>query len=130
MSWRVINLVLLAAAVVAVPLSHSALSQKNGGPKGPAPKVQICHFPDESTEGHVIEVSQNAVAAHLAKHGDCTAFEVAEGTRDCRCLTCDEQCQAAAESCRAACDPDDTECLDACAAALTECLAACETAGG
>jgi hypothetical protein len=125
MSWRVVNLALLAAAVVAVPLSHSALSQKkNGGPHGPAPKVQICHFPDDSTVGHVIEVSQNAVAAHIAKHGDCTTF-VTEETGGCRCLTCEEQCQADAESCRAACDPDDTECLDGCAAALTECLAGC-----
>lgn len=120
---RLASLGLLIAVVIAIPLSHSAVSKKNEGPR---PKVPICHFPDDSTEGHVIVVSEAAVAAHLDKHGDCTAFVAGETERGCRCLTCEETCEADAVTCRAECPAEDTQCLAACETGLSTCLAACE----
>jgi hypothetical protein len=121
---RVVNLALLVALAIAIPLSHQALSKKKGN--GPAPKVAICHFPDDEP-GHVIEVSGNAVAAHIEKHGDCTDFSTDEATGVCTCPTCEERCQTdfdVAECEAAGGTPED------CQAALTECLDACATAGG
>jgi hypothetical protein len=62
-------------------VSHLALAAN-----GPAPKVSICHvnsandvLEDEDgvvwTFGRVIEVSENAVEAHVAQHGDGTSYE-------------------------------------------------------
>jgi hypothetical protein len=121
MTARILTLLLLLGCVIAIPFSHVVLSAK----KNDAPaKVAICHFPGDSEVGHVIEVSENAVPAHVSKHGDCTAF-VARPNGACRCLTCEEQCQAADARCRAACDEDDTTCLAACATELQQCLADC-----
>ena len=85
---RIVNLVLLTALVIAIPLSHVALSKKKAPKKNgdPPPKVAICHFPDDSDVGHVIKVSENAVAAHVAKHGDCTSFAVSTDTGECTCF--------------------------------------------
>lgn len=61
--------------ITALPMSHVAFAKK-------ADKVQICHATDskdiEANQwtlivGHVIEVSANAVDAHLA-HGDSSAI--------------------------------------------------------
>ena len=50
-----------------------------------ATKVKVCHIPPGNPENaHVIEVSVNAVEAHLA-HGDCLADETAEVGSDCDC---------------------------------------------
>jgi hypothetical protein len=114
---------MLAIGLLAVPLSHSAISAKKKG--APPEKVAICHFPDDSEVGHVIEVSENAVPAHVSKHGDCTEF-VARPNGACRCLTCEESCQRAARRCLAECADGDTACQAACQGALTACLAECE----
>jgi hypothetical protein len=121
MTIRQFSLILLAIALFALPLSHSTTwAQKKNGPP---PKVALCHFPNDKVEGHVIEVSAHAVAAHLSKHGDCTEYVALEGDA-CRCLTCDETCNAAADACTADCT--DSACEAACAADLATCLAACE----
>jgi hypothetical protein len=79
---RLLGLGLIAGCLLAIPLSHSVTWAKKGD--GPPEKVKICHFPDGKTEGHVIEISENAVDAHISKHGDCTTFE----TDDSGACTC------------------------------------------
>lgn len=119
---RPLSLFLLLAALLLVPLSHFVVS----GPPATTPpgKTEICHFGAGETEGTVIEVSNAALAAHLNKHGDCTPFFTnADGS--CRCLTCQEQCLARLEICRAGCDPTDPDCPDACRAAAARCLRGC-----
>jgi hypothetical protein len=73
---RLIILLCVLVFIVALPLSHAIAG------KGPAPKVDICHATDSAVVndagvslvvGHVINVSENAVAAHLA-HGDTLAI--------------------------------------------------------
>ena len=125
---RVVNLVLLTALVIAIPLSHVALSKKKAPKKNgdPPPKVAICHFPDDQP-GHVIVVSENAVAMHIAKHGDCTAFVVLD-TGECLCLTCQELCAAVRDRCRADC-PSLT-CVGECEQAFQQCLLGCNAIGG
>ena len=126
---RIVSFVLLTAVVIAIPLSHSALSMKKAPTKnGPAPKVKICHFPDDQP-GHVIEVSDNAVAMHIAKHGDCTQFTT-DDTGACTCLTCQELCEAARNRCRADC-PSLT-CVGECEQAFQQCVLGCNAfpAGG
>jgi hypothetical protein len=118
---RLFGLGLIAGCLLAIPWSH-ATAQKKGGP--PA-KVSICHFPGGSAVGHVIEVSENAVEAHVSKHGDCTQY-LARENGACRCLTCDELCLAAARRCAAECAPGDSACVAACRATFNECTADCE----
>jgi hypothetical protein len=76
---RMLFVVCVAALLAALPASHFALAN------GPAPKVSICHVNsangvgvDESDApvffGRVIEVSENALATHLAQHGDSTEY--------------------------------------------------------
>jgi hypothetical protein len=121
-----LTLAALVGCIIAIPFSHSILSAKK---KAAPVKVAICHFPDDSEVGHVIEVSENAVAAHESKHGDCTTF-LARPNGACRCMTCEELCQAAAERCRAACAAGDTTCLAECETELTQCLADCAPDNG
>ena len=82
---RLLGLGVIVGCLLAIPLSHSVSAKKKKGAGHPA-KVSICHFPDDKTEGHVIEVSENAVAAHVSHHGDCTTFVVSEETGGCRCV--------------------------------------------
>ena len=72
---RLIILVCVVALLVALPMSHMAFAAKKV-------KVDICHVTDSVVVnlagvslvvGHVINVSENAVAAHLA-HGDILAI--------------------------------------------------------
>ena len=136
---RLVSLALLIALVIVIPLSHTAMSKK-AKKKGRA-KVSICHFSacdcadptDDLLHGHVIRVSRRALAAHLAKHGDCTEFvrETNESGREiCRCLTCQELCAAALESCQADCPPCSTTPMDPCLAdcqqAFQMCLTGCD----
>jgi hypothetical protein len=77
---RVLFVVCVVAFLAALPASHFALAN------GPAAKVFICHVNsangvgidpasgDPVFFGRVIEVSENAIAAHLAQHGDSTEF--------------------------------------------------------
>jgi hypothetical protein len=127
MTSRQLTLFALACFVLAIPLSHSAISKKKAAKKnGLAPKVALCHFSDDedSDAGHVINVSANAVPAHLEKHGDCTQF--AEGDDGaCRCLTCEELCEAANQQCVAGCGPQDQECLATCQLELDQCIIDC-----
>ena len=125
---RIVNLVLLTALVIAIPLSHVALSKKKAPKKNPAPpKVAICHFPDDQP-GHVIRVSANAVAAHVAKHGDCTSFAVDIESGECTCVgqSCEEDCDDEQQRCRENCGSTPTiACLQACTAAHMQCLFNC-----
>ena len=124
MTSRQLTLFALACFVLAIPLSHSAISaKKKAAKKKAAPaKVALCHFSGDDPIGHVIEVSSNAVAAHVEKHGDCTQFEaLANGA--CRCLTCEELCQSAFDRCAAGCS--DPLCIDECIAADKRCNLAC-----
>jgi len=68
---RLIVVLLVAAFIIALPMSHSASAAKKA-------KVDICHATDSFVVpsngvtlivGHVINVSESAVDAHLA-HGD------------------------------------------------------------
>ena len=129
MKSRLFTLGLLAICMVMIPLSHSAMSKKKAGKKnGPPVKVAICHFPDDQTVGHVIEISENAVAAHLAKHGDCVDFR-ARPNGACRCLTCTEQCRLDRARCEDACD-DNPTCIRRCNAAADDCVRGCNRIGG
>lgn len=68
----------VVALCLALSVSHNALA----GKKGPAPKVDICHVTDSIdigngwtlVVGHVINVSENAIDAHLA-HGDTLIYD-------------------------------------------------------
>lgn len=127
MTARIITLILLVGCIIAIPLSHSAMSQKK---KAHPEKTPICHFPEDSEGvGHVIVVSKHAVDAHISKHGDCTDF-LARPNGACRCLTCEELCQRDARICRAQCDPNDVDCLNACTEEFDTCIAECNPDAG
>ena len=68
---RFAGFALVTAFLLALPVSHLAISGPPNRPKG---KVEICHFPDGETTGIVINVSRAALNAHCTKHGDCTNF--------------------------------------------------------
>ena len=73
------GLILLALTLLAaIPMSNVFAGDKcdNG-------KVELCHF-DQGGPGHVIEVNENAVKAHLKNHGDCFRFYEKYG--DCKCI--------------------------------------------
>jgi hypothetical protein len=56
--------------VLALPvLGLVGLLVSHGGAQPPA-KQLVCHVSDDSG-AHIIEISVNAVPAHLANHGDC-----------------------------------------------------------
>lgn len=121
---RLVTLGLLLAGMVALPLSHLAISAPGG--KGKPGKVSLCHFPSDKEEGRVIEVSEAAVAVHVSKHEDCTSYVVLdENGKICRCATCREKCQADYEKCRADCSPRDRRCLHNCALANRRCIVNC-----
>ena len=71
---RLIVVLCVVGFIVALPMSHLAFA---GKPEGKPVKVDICHATDSAAMmsggtliiGHVINVSENAVDAHLA-HGD------------------------------------------------------------
>ncbi len=63
--WRLTGVSLAALAFVGLTMSHGMLSAQPA-----ADKQLVCHVsPDEGD--HIIEVSVNAVPAHLEEHGDC-----------------------------------------------------------
>ncbi len=64
MMYRFFSFLGLSAAILALPASHFLISA--GPPPAPPNKVDVCH------NGHVINVSANAVGAHVSQHGDCT----------------------------------------------------------
>ena len=59
------------------------------------PKVTICHFPPENPENvQIIEVSANAVNAHIANHGDqywCPGDLCMTGNECCSAADCDDE---------------------------------------
>jgi hypothetical protein len=121
---RLLGVILLAAGLLVVPLSHWAIS---GDKKDENEKVAICHFPNGKEVGHVIEVSENAVPAHVANHGDCTAFVITSKEVDgdsCRCATCAETCDLNFNQCIGNCDGD-LRCEKNCSAEHAHCRKAC-----
>ena len=84
---RLLFVLCVAGFLAALPLSHVATAAK------PETKVAICHVNSANdvldldglvvTFGRVIEVSENAVAAHVAQHGDSESYlPLDEETRD------------------------------------------------
>lgn len=63
--WRLTGVLVAVLAIVGLAMSHGRLSAQPA-----ADKQLICHV--SADEGnHIIEVSVNAVPAHLKNHGDC-----------------------------------------------------------
>ena len=85
---RVLCFLALTAAVMAFPASHLLMSAGNA-----SPKVDVCH------NGQVINVSENAVEAHL-QHGDCTA-----DTDPVMQINQDGSCECVKKDCRLTSDP-------------------------
>jgi hypothetical protein len=73
----------ILAVLVAIPaMQVSAGAQCDNG------KVELCHFDQSADGGHIIEVNENAVDAHLRNHGDCFAYEAdidCYGNCECPC---------------------------------------------
>lgn len=69
------KLAILVAALALVVIAVPAFA-KSDNAKGPAPKVDVCHFEGNGSY-HLINVSENAVSAHL-EHGDLLAGTVNE----------------------------------------------------
>ena len=95
-----------------------------------APKVQICHFPPGNPDNwHTIEVSENAVAKHIEKHGDllgpCNALCAVLCDDDNAC-TIDDTGDCEENGCPAA--PEAVDCNDsnACTADSCEPATGCE----
>ncbi|HEY2954233.1 MAG TPA: hypothetical protein VGK89_03150 [Candidatus Eisenbacteria bacterium] len=62
--WRLLGLLVAVIAVAGLTMSHGTPTAQAGD------KQLICHVsPDEGD--HIIEVSVNALPAHLENHGDC-----------------------------------------------------------
>ena len=63
--WRLMGVLAAVLALVGITMFHGAVSAQAA-----AEKQMLCHV--TGNEGaHVIEVSVNAVPAHLRNHGDC-----------------------------------------------------------
>jgi hypothetical protein len=133
---RVINLALLTALVIAIPLSHMALSKRKKAATKKAAKVDICHFQGPTAGPHIgpffpypqvplgwrrVRISRSAAAAHLLKHFDCTDFVMLDSGEECRC-PCLENCVKVRDECLAAGGDVAT-----CAAEAERCREACET---
>ena len=75
------------------------------------PKVLVCHIPPGNPENaHVIEISENALPAHLA-HGDCLAPAGAKAGDDCECAGGpDPACAGATCETYIPCDDPDSTC--------------------
>ena len=90
---RLLILLCVAGLLATIPLSHVAVAAKKKAKKK-VPNVSICHLNSANdvvvlgtlviAYGRVIEVSENAVAAHEA-HGDMASpgfFDMSEEARD------------------------------------------------
>jgi len=77
---RLLSLGALAALLVAIPVFHVANAQKEIDEED---TVLICHVSGNDTNGKVIAVDDNAIAAHRA-HGDCFVKCAIPG-EDCAC---------------------------------------------
>jgi hypothetical protein len=85
---RLIVVLCVVGFIVALPMSHLASAAK------PQTKVAICHVNSANdvlyledgnvvTFGRVIVISENAVATHVAQHGDSTEYaDLDKATRD------------------------------------------------
>ena len=73
---RAFALFSVLAILAMFPLSHVWADKEK--------KVDICHITGNGS-GHVINVSGNAIPAHLA-HGDCLNFVQSKEGDDCRCI--------------------------------------------
>ena len=62
---RLMGVLVVVVALLGLMLSHSVTTVQ-----AQAQKQLICHVSDASG-AHIIEVSVNAVPAHLRNHGDC-----------------------------------------------------------
>ena len=71
--WRVLSVLVAVIALAGLTLSHGTTSAQPGGPKPVREGKQlVCHVTGDSLpSAHIIEISVNAVPAHLRNHGDC-----------------------------------------------------------
>ena len=77
---RLIALALVAGFLVAIPVSQQVKADPTKGTH----KQRLCHVPPGNPgNGHVISVSQKAVATHFA-HGDCFTKEKKGETCKCK----------------------------------------------
>lgn len=65
---RLFGVLLALAGLAVLTMSHGTVSAQNGTVR--EGKQLLCHVSDDAG-AHVIEVSDHAVPAHLANHGDC-----------------------------------------------------------
>lgn len=66
--WRTLGVLVAVLTLVGLAMSH-------GTPSAQTPTVRegkqlVCHVSDDQG-AHIIEISVNAVPAHLRNHGDC-----------------------------------------------------------
>ena len=73
--WRVMGVIVAVLALAALTMSHGIPSAQAGSNTVRDGKQLVCHVTgagDSLPSGaHIIEVSENAVPAHLRNHGDC-----------------------------------------------------------
>ena len=62
---RLAVLFAIVFSVLGLMMSHQVLLAQ------PPLKQLVCHVSGKSGRAHIIEISQNAVPAHLRNHGDC-----------------------------------------------------------
>ena len=125
MSKRLYGVLVLLGCVVAIPLSHLAISQDGGGGGGSTGDVAICHFEEPGADGIVLLVSEESVPFHRNAHNDCLDFSSSDGIK-CRCnVSCADRCFRNGRTEQAACDGDQ-ECLDRARTAVRVCVNACK----
>jgi hypothetical protein len=67
--WRTLGALVAVLALAGLTLSHATLQAQ--GRQVREGKQLVCHVPDSLGTPHIIEISENAVPAHLRNHGDC-----------------------------------------------------------
>ena len=73
--WRTLSVLVAVLALAALTMSHGIPSAQAGSKPVRDGKQLVCHVTGAgdslSSGAHIIEVSENAVPAHLRNHGDC-----------------------------------------------------------
>ena len=70
--WRTLGVLVAVLALAGLVVSHGTLSAQPGPRPVREGKQLVCHVTGDSIpSAHIIEISVNAVPAHLRNHGDC-----------------------------------------------------------
>ena len=98
--WRVMGVMMAVLALAAMTMSHGIPSAQAGSKPVRDGKQLVCHVTGAgdslSLGAHIIEVSENAVPAHLRNHGDCLINSV---DRNLIGQPCDSTRAAGSDSC-------------------------------